>query len=309
MTITNEVPLVQRPAFFEGQRLTAADLAAVQDYQRELRWLHNRSLHTWGIAFGLEIIAKRGDRVVTVQIGYALDCLGRDLLVNAAISLPIPPVAGGPKNPAIYYLTISYLEDEDLPPEIRLGECNANGAVRLPEQALLRWQRPDDTQPESRYRHGMDIILASVQIQNCKLAAEPSPKQRREARPTDQPYIAAGSTPGAAAWEVVTDSADQVLGVKALVDTSPAGFGGTPQYLAHVVGERLFSEAESFLDGIANISDATATGFLLTVILPADIPLGSGKLLNPSKLLVKNLLPGILIDRMHWSITWLGIEG
>ncbi len=307
MTITNEVPSVERPVFFDGQRLTAADLTAVQDYQRELRWLHNRSLHTWGIAFGLEVIAKRGDRAVTVQMGYALDCLGRDLILNTALSLPIPPVAGGPNDPAVFYLTISYLEDEDLQPEIRLGECDANGAVRLPEQARLRWQRPYDNQPESSYRPGIDVILASIQILNCKLAAEPSPKQRREARPAAQPYVAAGSTPGVASWEIA-GSVPEVVGVKARVDTSAAGFGGTPQYLAHVVGERQISPSEGFLDGLANISEATATGFLLTVVLPADVPLGNGKLLNPSRFLDPNL-PALVRDHLLWSITWLGIEG
>ena len=47
-----EIPILERPAFFSGQRLTAADLDTVQTFHRELRWLHNRSLHSWGIAFG-----------------------------------------------------------------------------------------------------------------------------------------------------------------------------------------------------------------------------------------------------------------
>jgi hypothetical protein len=302
MSIPNEIPAVQRPAFFDGQRLTAADLAAVQDYQRELRWLHNRSLHTWGIAFGLEVFAKRGDRAVTVQIGYALDCLGRDLLVSEAASLPIPPVAG----PTTYYLTISFIEDEDLPPELRQGVCDANGAVRLPEQARLRWQQPDDRQEESRYRHGYDVILASILVQNCKLAAEPSPKQRREARPANQPYVAAGSasSPG---WTLIK-SGQQVIGLKATVDTSAAGFGATPQYMAHVIGDRLASnETGVVFDGLTSISEATPVGFTLSLLLPPDIPLGGGVVLNPAKML-DNDLP-TRASNQGWSITWLGIEG
>jgi hypothetical protein len=307
MSISNEIPAVQRPAFFDGQRLTAADLTAVQDYQRELRWLHNRSLHTWGIAFGLEVLAKRGDRSVTVQVGYALDCLGRDLLVNAAISLPVPPVSGSATSPATYYLTISYLEDEDLPPELRQGECDANGAVRLPEKARLRWQQPEDSQPESRYRHGYDVILASIQVQNCKLAAEPSPKQRREARPASQPYVAAGNTGSAIAWQAVK-FAGQVIGLKTAVDTSAAGFGAMPQYLAHVVGERLVPGTENILlDGLVNISAATPVSFTLTLLMPPDVPLGGGSVLNSSKYM-HDELPS-LVSEWGWSVTWLGIEG
>jgi len=306
MTTSNEIPAVQRPVFFDGQRLTAADQAAVQDYQRELRWLHNRSLHTWGIAFGLEVIAKRGDRSVSVQMGYALDCLGRDLLVNTTISLPIPPVSGSAAGPATYYLTISYLEDDDLQPELRQGECNTNGAVRLPEKARLRWQQPEDRQPESRYRHGYDVILASIQVENCKLSAEPSPKQRREARPASQPYVSAGSAGSAIVWQVVK-SGGKVIGLKARVDTSAAGFGATPQYMAHVVGDRLTPGSEDILEGLVNINDATPVGFTLTINMPPDVPLGGGVMLNSSKYM-HDELPS-LVSEMGWSITWLGIEG
>ena len=52
---TLEVPDVQRVAFFPGQRLTAADLTALERRQRELRWLHNRSLHPWGVASGFSL--------------------------------------------------------------------------------------------------------------------------------------------------------------------------------------------------------------------------------------------------------------
>jgi hypothetical protein len=305
MSIPNEIPNVERPAFFDGQRLTAADLTAVQDYQRELRWLHNRSLHTWGIAFGLEVLAKRGDRSVTVQIGYALDCLGRDLLVNAPVSLPIPPVSGSATGPALYYLTLSYLEDDDLPPELRQGLCDTNGAVRLPEKARLRWQQQEDSDPESRYRHGYDVILASIQVQNCKLAAEPSPKLRREARPASQPYVAAGSSSGIA-WELVT-SAGAIVGLKTSVDTSSAGFGATPQYMAHINGERAVTGSQDLLDGLVSIGEATPVSFTLTVIMPPDIPLGGGATLNSSKFMSSGL-PSV-VDGMHWSITWLGIEG
>ena len=55
-----DIPVLERPAFFDGQQLTAADLEAVQAYHRELLWLHNRGLHNWGIAFGYAVEGKRG---------------------------------------------------------------------------------------------------------------------------------------------------------------------------------------------------------------------------------------------------------
>src|SRR5207247_1213304 len=102
-----DIPILERPFFFDGQLLTAADLAAVQAFHRELRWLHNRALHDWGVVFGLGVSGARGARTVRVERGYALDCRGRDLIQDAPAELQVPPDAG----PTLYYLTASYLED------------------------------------------------------------------------------------------------------------------------------------------------------------------------------------------------------
>src|SRR4051812_48245750 len=111
MNNTDDIPLLERPSFFHNQRLTADDLTAAQTYNRELRWLHNRSLHSWGIAFGFAISGPRGAQSVKVQPGYAIDCVGRDLVLDAALEMPIPAIASDSNgSPAVYYLTISYAE-------------------------------------------------------------------------------------------------------------------------------------------------------------------------------------------------------
>ena len=139
-----DLPALQRPSFFEGQRLMADDLADVQTYHRELRWLHNRSLHNWGIALGLAVTGKRGEKAVRLQGGVALDCRGRELILSETQELPIPAVAGASdgSGPATYYLTLRYAEDADLVPEIRNGVFGTSAAVRRPEQPLLRVQTP-----------------------------------------------------------------------------------------------------------------------------------------------------------------------
>ena len=45
----------ERPAFFEGQILAAADLTSAVDYGRAQVARHERYLHSWGIAEGLEL--------------------------------------------------------------------------------------------------------------------------------------------------------------------------------------------------------------------------------------------------------------
>lgn len=282
MSNTADVPRLERPSFFDGQRLMAHDLAAAQGYHRELRWLHNRSLHGWGIAFGFAVAGSRGAQSVKVDTGYALDCMGRDLISDASIEMPIPAVANASDGgPATYYLTVSYAEDAQLAPITRAGACKASGAVRRPEMPLIRWQDPNDTDLASRYRFGLDVVLASIQVRNCQLAQDVSGRERRDAVPSSQPYVAAGRTEvGATVWRLwPNDSA--ALGVATTVTTSGAGFQSTPHYQAHVVGERMFQAAagaEAFLiDGYAQVAQTTASSFDVRIILAEGTTAGIGR--------------------------------
>jgi hypothetical protein len=71
---------VPRPRFREGQRLTAADLAAEQDYLVDGRRAHDSSLHGWGIARGLGLSAVTAG--IVVAPGFAVDGFGRSLVVH-----------------------------------------------------------------------------------------------------------------------------------------------------------------------------------------------------------------------------------
>jgi|ERR1700736_6057669 hypothetical protein len=74
---------IDRPRFFDGQLLTAKDLQAEQDYQRERRWLHNRMLHGVGVVDGLDVAVDDGSgTAVVVSPGFALDSHGREILVE-----------------------------------------------------------------------------------------------------------------------------------------------------------------------------------------------------------------------------------
>ncbi len=83
----------RRPNFFEGQLLSAADLAAEQDYHRQMRYLHNR-LHGYGVVSGLDVGVSRGR--LRVGAGLALDTCGREIVLTrrAALDLPPPPPDG-----------------------------------------------------------------------------------------------------------------------------------------------------------------------------------------------------------------------
>jgi hypothetical protein len=77
--------------------------------QRDLRF-HNRHLHGWGIVCGLKVTCGPDDlgklrRHVTVSSGYAIDCLGNDVILNQdqtldvmsmVEKLPAPPLTSPP---------------------------------------------------------------------------------------------------------------------------------------------------------------------------------------------------------------------
>jgi hypothetical protein len=307
-----EIPVLERPAFFDGQLLEAADLTAVGEHQRALRWLHNRSLHGWGVVRGAAVSGKRGDRAVEVSAGYALDCLGRELLLPAPVTLPIPPVPRGPDGlPATYYLTISYQEDDALPMlESRGGVCAEGGVVRRPEEARLRWQSPFDSDPATRYRRGFDVVLAVIQVENCRLIAAPSSSLRREIAAALKPFIMAGTTPETETdWRLYPPTGANVLGVETTVDTASAGFASTPLYTAHVLGARNVGTANPpkyMIDGYASVEAPTASSFVLRVLLPRNI-IVTPHVLNPKGLL-NSQLPSLLNTKLKWQVAWVGVE-
>ncbi len=323
MSTSADIPSLERPEFFDGQRLDAADLASIGTYHRDLRWLHNRTLHDWGIAVGFVVTGKRGDRQVSVTPGYALDCEGHDLVLAQSITLAVPPVAGTVSGaPVTYYLTVSYATDEQLQPsETREGVCSDGGAVRRPETPRLRWQNPTDvSDPASRWRRGRDIVLATIKVQDCELVANVSSAERRQARPSPQPYVMAGQTiAGSTFWQFYPSSTPgSALGVETVVDTSSAGFGMTPVYTAHVAGSRILKAAITggsggasshgqLIDGLATIVDPSPTGFTLRVALPRNLAM-SPYVLNPSAAFSATL-PETLRATLRWQVMWMGVEG
>lgn len=314
MTSSNDIPILTRPAFFSGQQLRAGDLDAVTTYHRELSWLHNRSLHNWGIATGYSVTGAAGEREVRVSTGFALDCQGRELILTSDRIIAVPAVAGDAKgNPAAYFLTVSWRDDVDLDAEIRGGVCATSGAVRRPEDVALRWQDPDDRSSTSAFRPGLDVVLASVEVQRCRLAVDASSAERRNAMPEAIPYVFAGQTPASQTiWRLWPDE-EEPVGVACTVSTAEAGFGASPRYLAHVVGARLHTTGERVvvIEGYPHVAAAAAAGFELRVILPeATTQEGEGNvILNPADLVHDATFPATLQSQLGWHVVWVGVEG
>ncbi len=296
-----DIPNLQRMTFFPGQRLTAADLTELQRTSRELRWLHNRSLHRWGIGVGLGVTGERGAAIVTVEPGYGVDCLGREIILTEIRQKTVPAVAGGPTGEEVpCYLVAAYKTDADQKvAERRPGVCMPEGTVRLGEEPRIDWRQPYQLQ------EGLELILAQAWIRNCKLSRPLSLTGRRSARPSHQPYIAAGQTAaGNTNWEP-WEISNVVVGVRTKVDTSAARFRTTPHYMAHVVGQRFYQDnAETLLLlGITTIKETTAEEFTLEVFLPQSADASVSSLKLRAELLT------IINSQLRWQVVWMGIEG
>jgi hypothetical protein len=322
---------LERIQFFNGQRLFASDLQALEAFNREMRWLHNQSLHQPGVGSGYAVAGNKGDREVTVAPGYALNALGQEIILTEANIEPIPPVAdNGAGASVFYYLTVSYPDDTALKPsETRDGICLPVGVVRLREEPVFCWVRLNDdgTQPvdpdlKERVQKGLFIVLARIEVFNCQLKQPVSVEQRRNARPSKQPYIGCGEfTPAAKDWQAEglggttlpfqLDLGTSVMQFPAVrfstkVDTSAAGFQATPEYTVRLIGDRPHVSANDppshyLLDGLIDVATKpapTPQAFWVDIypFFWTAVQAGEDKI-TVDKALFRD-----------WSISWLGIE-
>src|SRR6185369_4573734 len=132
MSLAGASQFFERIQFFNGQRLFASDLQALESFHREMRWLHNQSLHAPGVGSGFAISGAKGDRQVVIGPGYALDDLGREIVLTETHIEPVPPVANdGFGRSVLYDLTVAYSDKDLKESETREGVCQEIGAVRL----------------------------------------------------------------------------------------------------------------------------------------------------------------------------------
>jgi hypothetical protein len=90
----------ERNRWFTGKYMGARDFALDPQYLRGRHLLHNRLLHGHGIVFGLTVEPhprpECRERWVVVRCGVALDCYGRELILEEELTarrLPLAPAA------------------------------------------------------------------------------------------------------------------------------------------------------------------------------------------------------------------------
>lgn len=333
MSTIDEILFVERMNFFNGQRLFAADLQSLEAFNREMRWLHNRSLHQPGIGRGYAVTGDKGDRQVTVSPGYAIDSFGREIVLTKTRTIQVPPVAGDKQGRSVFFdLTVAYQETDLEEVEFRDGLCETRGAVRLREAPVLCWVPLEggsgELRPSTRFAkdilEGRKIIIGRVEVLNCQLQQVVSIAQRQSALPDCGPYIACG-TANPTNWidaGDATEGEESFIILRAEIDTSAAGFQITPCYSAHIPGPRMMEGMALPLIDYLRILDSRPDGLTVLLLIrqkvEVPIPVGlveagatAGETRRRARAATANPARAGIVEwiKTNWRVMWMGVEG
>jgi hypothetical protein len=137
---------LKRVRFFPGKFLTAEDLAAEQEYHLTKQRVRNLRQFGRGVVTGLHVSTETAG--VRVAPGFAIDRLGREILVQEAELVPFPP----PLLRAL--LTVRYQETSTDPvPAPTWGEVEY---TRIEEGFHIAWAPVGPLDPDA-------VVLARVE--------------------------------------------------------------------------------------------------------------------------------------------------
>jgi len=121
-------PALQRPNYFDGELLSAADLRAEQEYFLAQARRHNRYLVGWGVVHGLDVNAASTQQLI-VAPGLAIDCAGNEIYVPTPITLTPKTTSGA------QFVVLRYAESLTTPVPMPLsdsleGDAKTHSRVR-----------------------------------------------------------------------------------------------------------------------------------------------------------------------------------
>lgn len=140
----------ERNRYFYGKLLTVRDFESEQTYFNDKRRLLNRLLHGSGVVAGLQVVAV-DDKSISVQMGVALDRLGREIVVSAPVTLKLSMIEGFSNNEYAknVYLCIAYDEKGKEPvhsvagSSVREEEVNEYNRMQEGYKLFIKEEAPD----------------------------------------------------------------------------------------------------------------------------------------------------------------------
>ena len=172
--------MIERPSFYEGQILAGADLNAAVDHARGQAARHERYLHLWGIAQGLDLkgVGKKTADIppvpymeITVTAGIAVDASGREIVLPNSTRLPDEEFdqsnvwVGQPADDSVWY-PVFLMGRDSVPaaPTLSVGQCGSSEPKRWREDVQFGFGRPGDEvkeQGETASADGPDSGLST----------------------------------------------------------------------------------------------------------------------------------------------------
>jgi hypothetical protein len=145
---------IQRPVFYENQILGAADLSAAVEHGRGQDARHNRYMHLWGIAVGLELTAEdkneNGEKIkkITLSAGVAIDGNGREIVVPQSEPLSENTFAQGQLTAGIdltqtwFPVFLTGRDETARQQTFAAGACDSSLPTRVAEGYEVTFDRP-----------------------------------------------------------------------------------------------------------------------------------------------------------------------
>jgi hypothetical protein len=148
------VSVIERPVFFEGQILGAADLQAAVEHAAGQMARHERYLHLWGIATGLTLEATAVTTAsgvsyvdVIIKSGVAIDGTGREIVLAedkplSEATFQDANVAVQPKPEDWFPVYLFGRDEAGQVPSFSAGACTSSQASRQVENVIVQFGRP-----------------------------------------------------------------------------------------------------------------------------------------------------------------------
>ncbi|NHN32413.1 hypothetical protein [Paenibacillus agricola] len=140
----------ERNRYFYGKLLTVRDFESEQKYFNDKRRLMNRLLHGAGVITGLQVIAV-DDKSVSVEMGAAIDALGREIIIPSPVTLKLSMMQGFTNNEYAknVYVCLAYDEKGKEPVHsvanaaVRSDEISEYNRVMESYKLFIREEAPD----------------------------------------------------------------------------------------------------------------------------------------------------------------------
>lgn len=160
---------IKRINYFKGEFLTAEDFIDEQQYHIEMLREHNKNLHAWGIAEGLDVPNNTGGKTVKIESGMAIDSQGCQIILIDSVDKPIPDTTAKE-----LYLTISYYDKELTDPrDDNTGAGFQN--TRIEEKPLIEFFE------NSNFDISLKLILAKLTLDDQKKISKVDKSGRQRA--------------------------------------------------------------------------------------------------------------------------------